>query len=148
MCYLLLLLYLLIQNLYWEWINCAIKVDLLLVKPKITSTPIHYNELAIGPDVTNFTITYTTKSPDNVKITWYHNGVELEERVVSTHHKMGGSSVIQVYQRAHIGEYRVVIESLFNGYDVSEYISQGSKTEYKFMVDVKGEEKTLNDGTM
>ena len=67
---------------------------------------------------------------------------------MSTHHKMGGSSVIQVYQRAHIGEYRVAIEILFNGYVVSEYNSQGLKTEYKFMVDVKGEEITLNGRTM
>ncbi len=95
--------------------------------------------VAVGPSINNYTITYTAKSPGNAVARWYHNDIELIDRMVNESHDTGGYTTIQVYQRSHGGNYRVIIESLFNGLQVSDNIMQQSTIEYTFDIIVVGE---------
>ena len=54
-------------------------------------------------------------------------------------HDMGGVATLLVNQRAHKGEYRLVIKSLFNGLETSQYIKDMSVVEYSFEVEIVGE---------
>ena len=103
------------------------------------SAPENQLEIAVGPTVSSYTITYSAKSPGNARITWYQDNIELSERTNHLMNDTGGSSTIQVNQRSHKGKYRVVVESLFNGLLVPEYISEMSIAEYSFDVEIVGE---------
>lgn len=109
----------------------------IIVKPQIVP-PENYLQTIVGPSINNISITYTAKSPGNENITWYHNDVELSDRLIHQSHDMGGSSTVQVSLRGHKGKYRVVVKSLFNGLPVPDYITEESNTEYSFEVDVTG----------
>ncbi len=54
-------------------------------------------------------------------------------------HDMGGVATLLVNQRSHKGEYRLVIESQFNGLETNQYIKDMSVVEYNFEVEVVGE---------
>ena len=96
--------------------------------------------MAVGPSIHNYTVTYTSKSPGNASAMWYQDGVEVsEDRMIHLSHDMGGVATLLVNQRAHKGEYRLMIKSLFNGLETSQYIKDMSVVEYSFEVEVVGE---------
>jgi hypothetical protein len=109
-----------------------------LIRPIITSTPKH-NELAHGPNVTNYTVTFISYSPGGPVVTWYNGDqpVSTASYTTSTIDATTGSTTLHISRRQDSGVYRVMIGSGFNGLPVpDDVLSEMESVDYSFEVNV------------
>uniref|UniRef100_A0A1X7TVX0 Fibronectin type-III domain-containing protein n=1 Tax=Amphimedon queenslandica TaxID=400682 RepID=A0A1X7TVX0_AMPQE len=109
----------------------------VIVPPVIISSP-PPKVLAFGPNITNYTVTFTSTSPTGRTIvTWYKGNSPVLQETVNTTSGIGSAS-IPVSMRSDSGSYRVRVKTDFG--DQLVYVPQSillvSETSYSFDIDV------------
>uniref|UniRef100_A0A1X7UT97 Ig-like domain-containing protein n=2 Tax=Amphimedon queenslandica TaxID=400682 RepID=A0A1X7UT97_AMPQE len=109
----------------------------VIVPPVIISFP-SPKVLAFGPNITNYTVTFTSTSPTGrTTVTWYKGNSPVLQEIVNTTSGIGSAS-LPVSMRSDSGSYEVKVETDFG--DQLTYVPHSirlvSETSYSFDIDV------------